>query len=76
MSFQLLSNPIIADTWKTLSPVLLIPHYKIINCRIPETQNLAFSRECDVTINQDNLSTSIYRRKKHLLALALTATAL
>ena len=32
--------------------------------------------DCNVTINQDNLSTSIFRKKKHSLALALITTAL
>ena len=42
----------------------------------PNLKTLPFL-DCDVTINLDNLSTSIYRReKKHLLARALTTTAL
>ena len=42
----------------------------------PKLKTLRFL-DCDVTNNQDNLSTPIYRRKKkHLLALALTTTAL
>ena len=42
----------------------------------PKLKTLRFL-DCDVTIDQDNLSTSIYRRKKKKkLALALTTTAL
>ena len=50
---------------KFLSFERQIPQYKI-NCRIPETQKFKTLRflDCDVTIDQNNLSTSIYRRKK------------
>ena len=48
------------------------PQYKI-NCRILESQSLV-SLDCNVTINKDNLSTSIF--KKHSLSLVLTTIAL